>query len=232
MDFQALVQWVLAAIATYGYPIVLVATMLENVFVLGSVVPGDMITATAAVAAATNPEAHLNPLWLVALGTLGSVLGANVSYVIGYRGGRELIERVGPRFRIDVKAIEAAEEFFSKRGSETIFLARFVAVIKNVVPALAGASRMNLFWFELYSILSAVIYAGAIVGVGWFLGENFRVGLKYFGAFSWLLFVLVIAGAVALTMAKRKTDKRLIARNAAEFEEEHARAQDTEPDQS
>jgi membrane protein DedA with SNARE-associated domain len=222
MNLQAVIEWVLASLAAYGYPIVFVVTLLENVFVVGSFVPGDMVTAAAAVAAATNPAAHLSPIWLIAIGTLGSVLGANVSYVIGYRGGRELIERVGPRFGVDVKAIEAAEEFFGRRGSETIFLARFVAVIKNVVPALAGASRMNLFWFELYSVLSALVYAGVIVGVGWFLGDNFRAGLKYFGAFSWLLFVAVIAGAVALTVAKRKRDKRLIAKNAAAFEEERA----------
>jgi membrane protein DedA with SNARE-associated domain len=222
MDLQAVIEWALAGLAAYGYPIVFAATLLENVFVIGSFVPGDMITAAAAVAAATNPAARLSPIWLIAIGTFGSVLGANISYVVGYRGGRELIERVGPRFGIDVKAIEAAEEFFGRRGSETIFLARFVAVIKNVIPALAGASRMSLFWFELYSFLSALVYAGVIVGVGWFLGDNFRVGLKYFGAFSWLLFVAVVAGAVALTLAKRKRDKRLIAKEAAAFEQEHA----------
>jgi membrane protein DedA with SNARE-associated domain len=222
MDFQGVTEWVLGALATYGYPIVLLVTTLENVFVLGSFVPGDVITAAAAVAAATKPAAHLSPWLLIAVGTVGSVLGANVSYVIGYRGGRDLIERIGPRFGVDVKAIEAAEEFFGRRGSETIFLARFVAVIKNVIPAIAGASRMNLFWFELYSFLSALVYASALVGVGWFLGENFRVGLKYFGAFSWLLFVVVIGGAVALIMAKRRREARMVARNAAAFEDEHA----------
>jgi prolipoprotein diacylglyceryltransferase len=56
--------------------------------------------------------------------------------------------------------------------------------------------------------------------VGWFLGANFRVGLKYFGALSWVGFALVVGVAVALWMAKRRHDNRLVAENAAEFEEE------------
>jgi membrane-associated protein len=221
MDLQAMIEWALAGLAAYGYPIVFFAMTLESIFVLGSFTPGDLITAAAAVAAATNPLAKLSPWWLVATAASGSVIGANISYIIGYRGGRDLIERVGPRFGMDIKTIEAAEEFFGRRGSETIFLARFVAVMKNVAPVLAGASRMNLFWFELYTLLSALVYAGVMVGVGWFLGDNFRVGLKFFGAFSWLLLVAVIAGVITITVAKRRRDKRLIAREAAAFEEEH-----------
>jgi membrane protein DedA with SNARE-associated domain len=221
MNFQAAIDWVLGGLAMWGYPIVFFITALENVFVLGSFVPGDVVTAAAAVAAATNPAAHLSPWVLIALGTFGSLLGANVSYVIGRRGGRDLIERVGPRFGMDVKAIEAAEEFFEKRGPATVFLGRFVAVVKNIVPALAGAGKMNLFWFELYSLVSAAVYASVLVGVGWYLGDNFQRGLKYFGAFSWLLLVAVVVGAIALRMAKRKTDKRIIAKNAARFEELH-----------
>ena len=219
---QSLLEWALGALATYGYPVVLLVTLLENVFVVGSFVPGDVITAASAVAAATEPSARLSPWLLIAIATLGSLVGANISYVIGLRGGRELIERVGPRFGIDSKAIEAAEEYFARHGSETIFLARFVAVIKNVVPAIAGASRMNVFWFELYSLLSAFVYGCALVGVGWFLGENFRVGLKYFGAFSWLALMAISAVGVVLWVGKRRRDKRLIATNAEAFEEDQA----------
>lgn len=219
---QSLLEWALAGLAVYGYPIVLAVTLLENVFVVGSFVPGDVITAASAVAAATESAADLSPWLLIAVATVGSLIGANVSYVIGLRGGRELIERVGPRFGVDTKAIEAAEEYFAAHGSETVFLARFVAVIKNVVPAIAGASRMSLFWFELYSFLSALVYASALVGVGWFLGENFRVGLKYFGAFSWLALMAIVAAGVALWYGKRRRDNRLIAVNAEAFEEEQA----------
>jgi membrane-associated protein len=221
MNVQTLLTWALAALAAYGYPIVFVATTLENVFIVGSFTPGDVLTAGAAVVAATNAGDGLSPWALVAVATLGSLLGANISYAIGHRGGRGLIERIGPRFGIDSSQIEAAEEFFGRHGSATIFLAKFVAVLKNVIPTLAGASRMNIVFFELYSLAAAAGYSGILVGVGWFLGENFRAGLRYFGAVSWLMFAALVAAGLWLWWRKRRHDQRLIAENAAEFKEEH-----------
>jgi len=212
--------WALGALAAFGYRIVFAATVLENLFIVGSFTPGDVITAGAAVAATTAEGAHLSPWVLIAVATVGSVIGANISYFVGFRGGRELLERVGPRFGIDKSAIEATEEYFYRHGSVTILLARFIAVIKNIAPAVAGASRMNLFWFEFYTTVSAIGYSAILVGVGWFLGANFRVGLKYFGAVSWLGFAIVVAVGAALWLGKRRHDRRLVADNAEEFEEE------------
>jgi len=226
----SLLAWALSALATYGYAIVFVATVLENLFLIGSFTPGDVITAAAAFTATTAQGHGLSPWLLLATATLGSFLGSNISYVIGRRGGRELISRVGPRFGVGVSAIEAGEEFFERHGSQTILLARFVAVLKNLAPALAGASRMDVFWFELYSLIGSLGYAAILVAAGWFLGANFQAGLKYFGAFSWLLFAAVIAVGVALFVGKRRHDRRLLADSAEEFEQEHpgARARLTE----
>jgi membrane-associated protein len=217
---QNLMNWALATLGAHGYLIVLAATTLENIFIAGSFTPGDLITAAAAVVAATHAGADLSPWLLIVVGTIGSVIGANISYFIGYRGGRELIERLGPRFGINTQAIEAAEEYFFNHGAETVFLARYVAVLKNVAPALAGASRMSLWWFEGYSFLGALVYCSGLVGIGWFLGANFRIGLKYFGAMSWLMLFVVFAGGIWLWTRKRSHDQKLIAKNAADFEED------------
>lgn len=217
---QSALTWALGALAAFGYRIVFAATLLENLFIVGSITPGDVITAGAAVAATTPEGAHLSPWLLIVVATVGSMIGANISYYVGFRGGRDLIERMGPRFGVNRSAIEATEEFFTRHGSETILLARFVAVLKNIAPTVAGASRMSLFWFELYSFLAALFYSTVLVAVGWFLGANFQVGLKYFGAFSWVGLVLVVAVGVALWIGKRRHDRRLVAENAAEFEQE------------
>jgi len=218
---QTILTWALDALAAHGYTIVFLATVLENVFVVGSFTPGDAITATAAFTATTIEGSALSPWLLVIAATAGSFVGTNISYFVGRRGGRAMIERVGPRFGINLEAIEAGEEYFERHGSVTIVLARFIAVLKNLAPALAGASRMNLFWFEVYSLVGSAGYAAILVAVGWFLGANFQAGLKYFGAFSWLLFVVVAVAGIGLFVAKRRHDTRLVAENAAEFIEEH-----------
>jgi len=217
----SLLSWALGALATWGYAIVFAATVLENLFIVGTFTPGDVITAAAAFTA-TTPQGHaLSPWLLLAVATLGSFIGSNLSYLIGRRGGRDLIERVGPRFGINLQAIEAGEEYFELHGSQTILIARFVAVLKNLTPALAGASRMNLFWFEVYSLIGSLGYAAILVAVGWFFGANFKAGLKYFGVFSWFLFAVIIAVGIALFVGKRRHDRRLLATSAAEFEQEH-----------
>lgn len=223
--FQTVLNWALAALDQYGYAIVFAATVLENLFIVGSFTPGDVITAAAAFTA-TTAGGHSTSIWgLFAAAVLGTWVGTNISYFIGVRGGRALIERVGPRFGISVEEIEAGEQYFERRGALTIVFARFVAVMKNLAPTIAGASRMRIAVFELFSLLGALMYAAILVAVGWFLGANFQQGLKYFGAFSWVMFLLVAIVAIAMWQGKRRRDKRVVGRHAAQFEAEHGRLQ-------
>lgn len=209
---QTLLDWALSALGSHGYLIVFVATILENIFVVGSFTPGDVITASAAFTATTPQGASLSPWLLFVWATAGTVIGTNISYFIGVRGGRGLIERVGPRFGIQLDAIEAGEQYFERHGSQTIIFARFIAVMKNLAPALAGASRMKLLWFEVYTLIGAMLYSSILVVVGWFLGENFESGLKYLGAFSWLAFIAIVVFAVGAVLAKRRHDRRMVLR--------------------
>jgi len=225
---QSLLEWALSALGTHGYLIVFAATVLENLFIVGSFTPGDVITAAAAFTATTAQGQALSPWLLFGTATLGTFVGTNVSYLIGLRGGRELIERIGPKFGINLDAIEAGEEYFYRHGSQTLVFARFVAVMKNLAPALAGASRMNLMWFEVYTLVGAAGYAGILVGVGWFLGANFQAGLKYLGAFSWIVFVAVVIVGMVLWASKRRHDKRLIALLETEFDAENGESPGSE----
>ncbi len=209
---QSLLDWALSALGSYGYVIVFVGTLLENIFIIGSFTPGDVITAAAAFTATTPQGAALSPWLLFISATFGTFIGTNISYFIGWRGGRELIERIGPRFGIQLDAIEAGEEYFDRHGSQTIIMARFIAVMKNLAPAIAGASHMKVIWFEVYTMVGAMLYSGILVGVGWFFGERFEAGLKYLGAFSWIAFGAVVVLLVAAVIAKRRHDRRMVLR--------------------
>ena len=224
---QTLLDSLLSALTVYGLVIVFLATMFENLFVVGSFFPGDVLTAAAAFAASTaHGRTHLSIWTLLVAATLGTLLGMNISYFIGRVGGEGLIRRLGPRLGISIEVIEAGEEYFERYGAATILLARFIAVLKNISSALAGAARMRIVVFEFFALLASLGYAGILLAVGWFLGENFRAGLKYFGAFSWLAFVGVVAAVVLVSRGKRRHDLKLVAKNAARFEAEHEAAAD------
>lgn len=220
---QHILAWALNALDQHGYAIVFAATVLENLFIVGSFTPGDVITTAAAFTASTSAGQGSSVWGLFAAAVLGTWIGSNVSYLIGARGGLALIERVGPRFGISAEAIEAGDEYFDRRGPATIIFARFVAVMKNLAPTIAGASRLKLWVFEVYSLIGAVLYAGILVALGWFLGANYSQGLKYFGAFSWLMFFLVVVAIIVIWQGKRRRDKRIVKREAARFEAQHGR---------
>jgi len=80
---------------------------------------------------------------------------------------------------------------------------------------------MNPFWFEVYTLVGSAGYAAILVGIGWFLGANFRQGLAYLGAFSWLVFALIVVGGILLWVGKRRHDRRMVAEQAADYEAEH-----------
>ncbi len=215
---QSLLDWALSALGTYGYIIVFLATMLENIFIVGSFTPGDVITAAAAFTATTPQGAALSPWLLFVSATFGTFVGTNISYFIGWRGGRELLERIGPRFGIQLDAIEAGEHYFDRHGSQTIIMARFIAVMKNLAPAIAGASHMKVIWFEVYTMVGAMLYSAILVGVGWFFGARFEAGLKYLGAFSWIAFGAVVVLMVAAVIAKRTHDRRMVLRETGRMQ--------------
>ena len=213
--------WILSGMAAYGYIIVFLGAVTENLFVVGSFVPGDLVVAAAAFTASTAQGQNLSPWVLFGLAILGAMTGANISFQVGLRAGRPFIEQLGLKAGIDADMIEAGEAYFERHGPLTLVFARLVAVMKNMAPALAGASKMNIWLFELYTLLGATFYVASLVGIGLFLGANFEAGLKYLGGFSWILFAAIAVVIVVLLQAKKRRDKEIVVEYEAEYEAEH-----------
>ncbi len=216
-----IVDWFLGLLGTWGYLIVFGFTVSENVFILGSFTPGETIVIAAAFVASQG-DLSLAGVW--AASVIGTLVGSNISYLLGRRGGRGAITYWGERFRIPAMRIEAAEEYFDKHGSKTVFVARFAAGVKNFVPMIAGASHMGLFWFELFSLLGAIAQTTLMVAIGYFLGSNLDLALRIgsnVGIFGFLLFVALI---VVLIVSRRRyiesRDERLVAEELADEAEE------------
>lgn len=186
----------LEALATYGYPLLFAAAAAEHTFVLGLLVPGDVIVMLGGVLAARG-VLSLPVTFLVVL--LGVLVGLNISYFVGFYGGTPLLARWGARFGFTPVRIAAVETYFKRHGAKTVFLSSFIAGFKNVVPALAGASRMSYPRFFAYGFAGGVIRAGVAIGLGWAFGASLDTALDWLRkANIWALIVaLVIAVAIA-----------------------------------
>jgi membrane protein DedA with SNARE-associated domain len=126
-------------IAAYGYWAVLVLVGLES---MGLPLPGETALIAAAVYAGTRRE--LNVAGVIAVASIGAVIGDNIGYEIGRRLGFPLLVRYGSRIGLDERRLKLGQYLFRRHGGSIVFFGRFVAFLRTFTALLAGANRMPL----------------------------------------------------------------------------------------
>jgi membrane-associated protein len=161
---------------------------LETSLLIGLLLPGD----TVVLLAGTTVTSPTRFAALVAVSTLGSLLGESIGYLLGRRyGDRVRGSRLGRRLGEDAWA--NAEAFLTGRGGRAVAAARFVAVVHALVPVVAGSVRMRYRRFLGWSVLGAVVWSVTFVGIGALAGASWRQYGERLG-----LAGLAVLGAVAL----------------------------------
>src|SRR5262245_10797433 len=90
--------------------------------------------------------------WLVVVfATIGNTIGSLIAYAIGAYGGRPFLGRYGRYLLIRPHEIDAADRFFEKWGSQTVFFSRLLPIVRTFISFPAGVARMNLSKFIVYS---------------------------------------------------------------------------------
>ena len=209
----------LAAMGPWGYLATFIGGALENLFIAGGFVPGETVVMVVAAAASRDPRVSILGVWLASI--IGTVAGSSISYAIGRVGGRPLLEVVVGRFPRLMKGLDDAEHYFEIHGTKTIFLARFTAGFKNFAPMLAGVSRMKMAPFQMYTVISAVVYSTGLCIIGYFFGTNMERVLKWLSR-AGLWAVVVIAVVVVLYVAYRRWKAARIDRQIIDLETEEA----------
>lgn len=186
----------LEALSTYGYALLFSAAAAEHTFVLGLLVPGDVIVVLGGVLA---EQGAMNIGWAFAVVLAGVLLGLHASYLLGRYGGIPLLERWGARMGLTPVRIKAVESYFAHHGAKTVFFSAFIAGIKNLVPALAGASRMSYPRFLVYGFAGGVLRAAAALAIGWIFGASIDKAMAWFGRANAVAGAIV--GAVVIAVA-------------------------------
>jgi membrane protein DedA with SNARE-associated domain len=133
--------------------------------------------------------------------TLGSIVGSLISYYIGAWGGKPFIRRFGKYFLLHQDDLEFTERFFLKYGSITIFISRFIPVVRHLISIPAGMARMKLFPFCLYTIIGAGLWNSFLTGAGFYLKQNWETVMKY-SKVADVLVVVFLAAALLLFVYK------------------------------
>jgi len=192
--------WLTDLFARYGYFVVFFGILLENA---GVPVPGETILLAGAALARFG---HLSLPWVVVVAIAGAVVGDNIGFLIGRRGGRVLIERHGGRLGLTSARLAQFDAFFTKHGAKTVFIARFVTGLRVVAAVLAGASTMSWNTFLLFNATGAVAWASTFGAVGYLLGYSWETIERWIGDLGLaFLIVLAVAAVVAIVRSRRQT---------------------------
>jgi len=178
----------------FGYPLIFALVMGET---MGLPIPGE--TSLLVGAAAAGATGALSLWGVIAVGAAGAVIGDNLGYWVGRRGGRPLLLKLAGRLGLRDKVFPRAEAFFARHGGKTVFLGRFVVFLRILSGPLAGASRMPYARFLLYNLSGGVIWAAAVAVIGHVLGRNLASVEGVIRGAGWGLSLLILA-AVALAL--------------------------------
>lgn len=175
----------------------------ESSIGLGLVVPGET---GLIVGGFVVSQGNAGFTTMVLVGIAGAIVGNSIGYEIGRRVGPSIrTSRLGTR--IGAAAFDRAERFLSTRGAKSVAITQFLALVRSVVPALAGVSRMPYRTFIFWNAIGGVLWATLYVTVGFFAGRSYeRVAAAAEDAGLVLLIVAVIVVGVVLSA-------RWIARN-------------------
>jgi membrane protein DedA with SNARE-associated domain len=111
--------------------------------------------------------------------SVGSLVGSLISYALGYVGSKPLVMRVGRYLLINERHLDLTTAWFKKWGSLTVFVCRFVPVIRHFISIPAGVAHMNLLKFCIYTLIGATMWNGFLLWVGWKLEDHWESILKY-----------------------------------------------------
>lgn len=117
-------------------------------------------------------EGEFNFILASLAGALGSLAGALFSYYIGRFLGREFIVKYGKYVFLHESHLTATEDFFKKNGEKTIFIARFIPVVRHLISFPAGIGEMDIKKFSMYTFIGSFIWCGILTYIGMLLGKN------------------------------------------------------------
>ncbi len=136
-------------------------------------------------------------LWGISLaGGLGCMLGSWLSYWVGAKGGRPLIEKWGKYILISHHDLDIADRWFKRWGMAAAFFGRLLPVIRTFISFPAGISKVNFWKFSIYTFVGSVIWSYFLGWIGFKLGENWDSLKDYFHKFDYLIVGLIVLGLI------------------------------------
>lgn len=184
-----------------GYLGLFVVMLLGNI---GIPVGTELIVPTAGALVGMG---HLSSIWLAGgVATLGEVVGAGILYAVGFYGGRPFVERWGKYIGVTSHKLDIASAFYDRHGRKTVFISRFIPVIRGIASLPAGISRMRKRYFFPYTTAGSAIFCFGLAFLGNAFSRHFDDLAPYMHKLSLAIVALcfIALASVIVRLKERK----------------------------
>src|SRR3989338_6440555 len=166
MIVEKLAEYITLGMTATGYLGLFILIALESMI---APVPSEVVMPFAGYLAL---QGQFN-FWIALLvSSLGSIFGSLLSYYIGVYGGRPFVLKFGKYLLLEEEHLEWTEKWFKRHGEKTIFISRFVPVVRHLISIPAGIAKMSLQKFTIYTFVGATIWNLILLYAGFKLGEH------------------------------------------------------------
>jgi membrane protein DedA with SNARE-associated domain len=185
------------------YVIVGLVVFAEDAVFVGFVLPGETAAILGGVAASRG---NASVAVMCAVVVVAAIVGDSVGYEIGSRYGSRVLSLRVLRRRAD--RIDAARDMLARRGGPAVFLGRFVAFFRAVMPFLAGTVHMRYRRFLAYNAAGGLVWGTGAVLLGYLAGNSYAVIEKTFGrAAALIVAALVVAVLIVWSIRRRRHER-------------------------
>lgn len=187
---STIIDWLVNAISTLGYPGVAIAMFLESFF---APISSEIILPFSGFVCARD---GMNIYITIIVASLAAYLGTLPFYFIG-RWGKgsvdKFLRKFGKYLFIPSSDLDKGYRAFDKYGNGIVFFGRLIPIVRTVISFPAGVAKMNFGIFSLYTLLGSLLWSSILAFAGFFLGENWEIVEGYVGKYEKVIYVILIA---------------------------------------
>jgi len=168
-----LINWLVLTIGALGYPGIFLLMAMESSVIP---IPSELVMPPAGYLA---QQGQMHLFVAIFCGTLGSLVGAYANYFAAHYLGRPLLLKYGKYVWITEEKFAKVERFFADHGEVSTFIGRLLPVVRHLISLPAGLAGMNHVKFSLYTLLGAGLWVTILTYIGYFIGAERELIMKY-----------------------------------------------------
>jgi membrane-associated protein len=167
--------------------------------------PGETALVLAAVLAS---QGKLQIELVILIGVASAIIGDNTGYLLGRRFGREVLVGKGPFRKHRERAIAVGDRYFERHGPKTVFVARWIALVRFAAAWLAGINKMAFRQFFFWNALGGITWGITYGLVGYYGGQAAAGVLATAGIIGAILLALLVVGALVYFRLRNRAQAR------------------------